>query len=294
MSHPATGGAAEDLAAAAAARRHHAQLAAEINERTEDLLRLTDGQYLLKAEQARRDLLAYLRTELVPHALAEERTLYPVAAAHLGGALLVEGMVGEHAVIQALVEELQTAGSVVRAAAAARALAAVLVTHVAKENELILPLLVGAPEVSLAGLLGDVHELLGEHAHAAGHGHDHADGPAESGGAAASGCGCGGCGCGGDRAAGTSAEAPVLSVDARLDVRDVPHSERHALVLSTVRALPPGGAVVLVASHAPRPVLAEIDAGFRGAVRAEWLQDGPEVWQVRLERAAVDAVTQPA
>jgi hypothetical protein len=138
----------------------------------------------------------------VPHALAEERTLYPVAARHLGGALLVEGMVGEHAVIQALVEELETAGSMVRAAAAARALAAVLETHVAKENELVLPLLVGVPGVSLATLLGDVHELLGARGHTQSVGED-----ADS--AAAAGCGCGSCGCGGDRAAGEAVAQPA-------------------------------------------------------------------------------------
>lgn len=79
----------------------------------------------------------------------------------------------------------------------------------------------------------------------------------------------------------------MLSVDTRLDVREVPHSERHALVLSTVESLAPGEAVVLVASHAPGPVLAEIDARLGGQVEAQWLQSGPEVWQVRLERVAV-------
>jgi uncharacterized protein (DUF2249 family) len=69
-------------------------------------------------------------------------------------------------------------------------------------------------------------------------------------------------------------------------VREVPHDQRHALVLSTVAALPPGDAVVLVASHAPRPVLREIDDRFGGQVRTQWLQSGPDTWQVRLERVA--------
>jgi uncharacterized protein (DUF2249 family) len=128
-----------------------------------------------------------------------------------------------------------------------------------------------------------MHELLGADDSAA---RDSA-GPAATA-SPAGGCGGGSCGCGGDQPAG-SATAPVLSVDTRLDVRDVPHDQRHALVLSTMAALPPGDAVVLVASHAPRPVLAEIDERFGAQIHTQWLQSGPEVWQVRLERVAASA-----
>ena len=109
--------------------------------------------------------------------------------------------------------------------------------------------------------------------------------------AANGGCGCGGCGCGAGEPESieTTATAPILSLDIRFDVRDVPHSERHAMVLSTVAALPPGHAVVLVAGHAPRPVLAEIDDRFGPRVQTQWLQSGPEVWQVRLERVVAPA-----
>jgi len=46
--------------------------------------------------------------------------------------------------------------------------------------------------------------------------------------------------------------------------------------------------VVLVASHAPGPVLAEVEERFGRQIRMEWLQSGPTVWQVRLERLAAD------
>jgi uncharacterized protein (DUF2249 family) len=55
-------------------------------------------------------------------------------------------------------------------------------------------------------------------------------------------------------------------------------------VLATVAALPAGDAVVLVAPHAPRPVLAQIDERFPGQIEARWLESGPEVWRIRLER----------
>ncbi|MEE3920403.1 DUF2249 domain-containing protein [Micromonospora sp. BRA006-A] len=60
----------------------------------------------------------------------------------------------------------------------------------------------------------------------------------------------GGCGCGGDRAP-ADAPAPTLTIDPRLDVRQLPHDQRHARVLAALEALPAGGALVLVAPRTP-------------------------------------------
>jgi uncharacterized protein (DUF2249 family) len=72
-----------------------------------------------------------------------------------------------------------------------------------------------------------------------------------------------------------------------LDVRSVPHGRRHAEVLTAVNALPADGALVLIAPHAPLPLLAEINQRFPGQIDHEWLQEGPDVWQVRLHRQFV-------
>lgn len=81
-------------------------------------------------------------------------------------------------------------------------------------------------------------------------------------------------------------EAPVLSTEPRLDVRAIPHERRHATVLDTIAALPSGEAIVLIAPHAPRPLLAQVEARFGGQMRVDYLQSGPEVWQVRVRRVA--------
>jgi uncharacterized protein (DUF2249 family) len=263
-----------DRAAAAAVVAHHTQLAAELHRHIAGL-RDAAGQDggSQRAPGWRRDrqmLLEWLRTELLPHAAAEEAALYPVAAEQPGGGLLVEGMLAEHRAITALVAELAAAGTAVDAAAAARALGAVFEVHLAKENDLILPLLLDTPQVAIADLLAGMHDLLGA---------------AE---AAGGGCGGGGCGCGGDRGA-SDAAAPLLSLDARLDVRELPHGERHSRVLTAIDALPADGALVLVAPHAPLPLLAEIDARCPGRIDVEWLQDGPDVWQIRLHRQPLTA-----
>ncbi|MFY1659220.1 DUF2249 domain-containing protein [Micromonospora sp. WMMD1274] len=84
-------------------------------------------------------------------------------------------------------------------------------------------------------------------------------------------------------------EAPTLAIDPRLDVRDLPHGERHARVLAALEALSADAAMVLVAPHAPLPLLAEVEHRYTGQVAGEWLQDGPEVWQIRRHRQPVPA-----
>lgn len=186
-----------DRQAADAVRGHHAQLAEALYGYAEQLVAAVDRTDRGLAERTRDELLNWLHTELVPHALAEETTMYPAAAARPAGRLLVDGMLDEHRAITGLVEEIETSTMPAGTAAAARALSAVFDTHLAKENDLIVPLLVGADEVSLADLLGGMHALLGAEPAA-----DREPG----------GCGCGGCGCGGDRSA---EPAPLLGVDAR-------------------------------------------------------------------------------
>ncbi|GIJ23010.1 DUF2249 domain-containing protein [Micromonospora lutea] len=262
-----------DEQAARAVVRHHSELSATLTGHVVRLVGAVDLGDTRQAWSCRDELVAWLHGELLPHASAEETALYPAAADLPAGRLLVEAMLGEHRAITALVIELNETTSPTVAAAAARALQAVFAVHLAKENEFVVPLLVNAEMVSLAALLDGMHDIVGTET-----------------GSSAGGCGggSGGCGCGGD-AAGAEADAPLLSIDPRLDVRDLPHGERHARVLAALDALPADAAMVLVAPHAPRPLLAEIDSHFAGQVTAEWLQNGPDVWQIRLHRLPVAA-----
>jgi hypothetical protein len=206
---------ADDEAAAQAVLAHHAQLSAGLDQRVETLLHLVDTDHLINAEIARRDLVEYLRCDIVPHAKAEEQALYPPAAALPEGRLLVAGMVAEHHALVSLVDEVAEAPSLMRAASAGRALAALFAAHLHKENDLVLPLLLATPGIALHEVLAGMHELLGA-------GHTTGDGAVTAPGEG--GCGCGGCDCGAGAGADqrSAAEAPVLTLDSRLDVRDVP------------------------------------------------------------------------
>lgn len=267
MSQP---GLAADERAARAVVHHHSELATTLTGHVAQLIDAVDAGVDRQAWVARRDaFVTWLRAELLPHAYAEEATLYPAASELPAGRLLVQGMLGEHRAIGALLAELEETTSATVAAATARALQAVFATHLAKENDLVVPLLVAADTVSLAGLLDGMHDVIGTGT-----------------GSSPGGCCGGGCGCGGD-AAGADGNASLLTIDPRLDVRDLPHGQRHARVLAAIDALPADRAMVLVAPHAPRPLLAEIDTRYAGQVTAEWLQNGPDVWQIRLRRLSV-------
>lgn len=170
-----------DATAVAAVEQHHAQLAAALAGRVEALIAAAARREDESALAARNDLIRWCQNELVPHAVAEERAMYPAAHVKEAGRLLVEGMLGEHGVIIGLVEEIARHDDPVRAAGVATALRVMFESHLSKENELVLPLLSGAADVSVAELLGGMHELLGGADHEAVH-----EEP---------GCGCHGCGC---------------------------------------------------------------------------------------------------
>jgi uncharacterized protein (DUF2249 family) len=260
-----------DAQAAEAVEQHHAQMAGELALRTEALLTAASARDEHRAAQARAALVQWTTGELVPHALAEEKAMYPAAQARPEGRLLVEGMLGEHQVVKALVDELASAGDPVRAAAAAYALKTVFDAHLAKENELVLPLLVSAPDVSVAELLGGMHELLGGHDDHA----DHADGQhghaEQAHGQAAGGhsCGCG------------EVDGPGYP---ELDARAVPHAIRHATIFGALDAVGPGGGMVLVAPHDPLPLIGPIEQRSPGEFTISYLERGPEAWRLQLVR----------
>jgi hypothetical protein len=143
-------------------RKHHAGMVAKLDRLTATLRDAAPAEQ----ETAHRELAEWFETVLVPHADEEEATTYPAAGELAEGRLLIEAMVREHIFIKRLVALfLESEGSV--AAAYGRAVFEAFTSHQGKENDVILPLLVGAPQVSLV-------EVMGAHGHQVGEqGHDH-------------------------------------------------------------------------------------------------------------------------
>ncbi len=271
-----------DARAAEAVEQHHAQMAGALGARVEALIVAASKGDGATADEARSELADWCEQELVPHALAEEKAMYPAAQAKPEGRLLVEGMLGEHQVITGLVQSLRVQADPVRAAANAKALQVAFENHLAKENELVLPLLVSAPDVSVSELLGGMHELLGgDEGHGAEHGHGHHQGGgsghdlAGHGDVAAKEQGAHSCGCG-------EVDGPGYP---ELDARAVPHAIRHATIFGALDAVRPGGGMVLVAPHDPLPLLAQIEQRTPGAFQVSYIERGPEAWRLAFVRS---------
>lgn len=111
-------------------------------------------------EPALAELVAYLAHEVLPHALAEEHTLYRVAGTRAGLAGSVGEMTAEHRSLAEAVDDLADAPSADVAIVRATALAELFAAHVAKENDVILPALADDDEVDLAQLLVQMHRLV--------------------------------------------------------------------------------------------------------------------------------------
>lgn len=165
MSHSDGTPQGSDVQAAEAVVRHHAQLSESLAAHTGRVLDAAEQADLPRLRRARDELLGWLRADLLPHARAEEDTLYRAAAVQPGGRLLVEGMLDEHRAITTLIQRISDATTPVRMAAAAYAVEVLFRSHLGKENDLVLPLLVRAEDVSVATLLAGMHELIGEAAH---------------------------------------------------------------------------------------------------------------------------------
>lgn len=137
---------------------HHDELLGAVATKIGALAESLDdpGRYELAAA----DLAAYLSTDVLSHATAEEGTIYPAAAAEEGLAGTVEQMVEEHRQLARAIERLGNASDPAEALVEARGIGALFASHVAKENQVLLPALVADEAVDLDPLLARMHRLF--------------------------------------------------------------------------------------------------------------------------------------
>ena len=74
-----------------------------------------------------------------------------------------------------------------------------------------------------------------------------------------------------------------------LDVREEPPIRRHTLIFETYEALDPGSAFELVNDHDPKPLYYQFAAEKAGEFSWDYLEQGPDVWRVRIGRVEVAA-----
>jgi len=69
-----------------------------------------------------------------------------------------------------------------------------------------------------------------------------------------------------------------------IDVRRIPHGERHPRIFGSYARLAPGESFVLVNNHDPKPLRREFDAAFPDQFEWNYLEAGPKRWRVRIGR----------
>jgi len=79
-------------------------------------------------------------------------------------------------------------------------------------------------------------------------------------------------------------ESQTNNTPSELDVREIVPRERHELIFATFDRLSPGEAFVLINDHDPKPLYYQFQAEQTGKVNWQYLEQGPEVWRVRIGR----------
>ena len=70
-----------------------------------------------------------------------------------------------------------------------------------------------------------------------------------------------------------------------VDVREIAPRERHPLIFGAFGQLASGEALMLINDHDPKPLYYQFQAESNGQFTWDYLENGPEVWRVRIGRA---------
>ncbi|HET7564040.1 MAG TPA: DUF2249 domain-containing protein [Gemmatimonadaceae bacterium] len=79
---------------------------------------------------------------------------------------------------------------------------------------------------------------------------------------------------------------PMSTQDRVIDIRPETPKRRHEIIFDTFDALAPGSAYVIVNDHDPKPLWYQFAAEHPGEFTWDALEEGPEVWRVRIGRVA--------
>jgi len=77
---------------------------------------------------------------------------------------------------------------------------------------------------------------------------------------------------------------PHDDADSELDVRALPHGQRHEIIFARLDQLRPGQALVIVNDHDPKPLRYQTAAMWPDRFEWTYRQAGPDVWRVAISR----------
>lgn len=79
---------------------------------------------------------------------------------------------------------------------------------------------------------------------------------------------------------------PSATTSPIVDVRTIAPRDRHPLIFSTFKGLGASETMELVNDHDPKPLHYQFQAELPGKFSWEYLESGPDVWRVRIQRLA--------
>jgi uncharacterized protein (DUF2249 family)/hemerythrin-like domain-containing protein len=228
-------------------RHHHRQLAQEMAQQAA----LIGG----KAGADPEPLVRFLRHELLPHAAGEERSLYPAVEPLLKAhGMATATMRMDHRAIERYVQSLEdVAGRLRSARKADRARARRELVRLVWQLHAIFEVHLEKEEQVYLPLL-EQYVPEAEQQRILAQMHE------------------------------VPPERKAEDGEATLDVRPVPPARRHPLIFDTFEALRSGQTFTLVNDHDPKPLYYQFQAEQPGKFTWTYLEQGPEVWRVRIGR----------
>jgi uncharacterized protein (DUF2249 family) len=85
-----------------------------------------------------------------------------------------------------------------------------------------------------------------------------------------------------------------MSTKSTLDVRQIPGPQRHPMIFNTFDSLAPGEALEILNDHDPFPLHNQFNFMKRGQFSWDYLEQGPELWRVRISRVVQQSQAGPS
>lgn len=134
---------------------HHAEMVNALEGRIDLLVSSTENW-----QEGRNAVVSYLLNDVLPHAEAEESTIYSAALQFVRLTALVRSMMWEHTIIRELTQALQESIQRDHALMLAMQVSKLFWVHAEKENRYVIADLAPEPDIDLHAILGAMHDAL--------------------------------------------------------------------------------------------------------------------------------------
>ena len=83
----------------------------------------------------------------------------------------------------------------------------------------------------------------------------------------------------------------VTDAERVINVKDIDPRHRHTIILQLLEHLPAGNSLQLIVDHDPKPLRFQVEARHGSHCQWTYLEEGPDIWRVRLQAKSSANVT---